>query len=272
MKITTSAFNTIVKTLGSITAEQGGIGVGKDGIVTDFIHDVHARTTGGTYELNTPYLNPKLKEFDKQNKELLAIIHSHPNGYSKLSPQDRKYFKSQFKNFPDLEKLYTSIIFSAKDGEFHFYPYAMYRDGTVKEEKLEIVPDNYMEFLTKKTIVEKKEQVEIPAKKETVHTQTEVIKTEKEVVINFHNSVTQKGRLDPVTIFSDDDKKMEKEEEKLEKESVVEEVIITENPLEKTLFNKIYHGFFMALLLYVFVMLLFLSPEIYQFFTNLLNQ
>jgi proteasome lid subunit RPN8/RPN11 len=271
MKITTSAFNTIVKTLGSITAEQGGIGVGKDGIVTDFIHDVHARTTGGTYELNTPYLNPKLKEFDKQNKELLAIIHSHPNGYSKLSPQDRRYFKSQFKNFPDLEKLYTSIIFSAKDGEFHFYPYAMYRDGTVKEEVLEILPDNYLEFLAKKpNKVEK--AVEIPAKKETVHTQTEVIKTEKEVVINFHNTVTQKGRLEPITIFA------EIEEEKTEKESIIEEIIkeeVIENevqPLKRTLFNQIYHGFLMSFLLFIFVMMLFLSPSIFQFFTNLLNQ
>lgn len=269
MKITTSAYNNVVKTLGSKKAEQGGIGMGKDGVITDFIHDKFAKTTGGTYSLNVPFLNPKIKEYRKQGKKLMMIIHSHPFGYGVLSSQDRKYFKSQFKNFEDLDKMYTPIVFSAKDGEFHFHTYAMYKDGTVKQEELEIVPDNYHYYLTKKVEVAKKEVV----KEKQEQLKTEVIKTEKEVTINFHNEVTQKGELEPVVIYVEREKEVE-EKQKLEKEEI--EVIKNEETIDKTdieipVLKYVYHGLLIAFIVFVFLMILFLSPSIYNYIKTLLN-
>jgi len=263
-QITTSAYNEIIKKIGSKTAEQGGVLMGKDGIITDFIHDKHAKTTGGTYQLNTPYLNPLIKNLIAQGKEFLGILHSHPIGYGQLSAQDKSYFKSQFKNFEGLEKMYTPIVFSAKDGEFHFYPYVFHKNGRIEEARLEIVPDNYAKYLTKKVGNALKEAVESAQKKP----QTEVIKTEKEVVINLHNKITQKGELEPVVIY------VEREQEE-KKEEPIEDAVISlteEEPLKRALFNQIYHGFLIAFLLFIFVLTLFLSPSIYHFFVELLNQ
>ena len=93
-RITTIAYHHIVQKLGSSVPEQGGILMGRNGIVTDFIHDEFAETTGSTYSLNVAYLNPIIKELKLQGKQLLGIIHSHPNGYSKLSDPDREYFST----------------------------------------------------------------------------------------------------------------------------------------------------------------------------------
>ena len=264
-KITTSAKMEIIKKVGSKPAEQGGVLMGKDGIITDFIHDKHAKTSRGTYELNIQYLNPLIKKLVAQGKEFLGILHSHPSGYAQLSSQDRTYFKSQFKNFPDLDKMFTPIVFSAKDGEFHFFPYIFHKSGKIEEVRLEILPDNYEEYLTKKVeVVEKKV---IQEKQEQL--KTEVIKTEKEVTINFHNEVTQKGELEPVVIFVEREKEVEEKQEEVTEKII--EVVEEEIPLETPILKYIYHGFLIGLLLFVFVMLIFLSPNIHNYFTNLLN-
>jgi hypothetical protein len=255
-QITTSAFLEIIKTLGSLPAEQGGIGVGKDGVITDFIHDKFADTSGSTYTLNTPYLNPKLKVFEKEGKKLKAIIHTHPRGASKLSNPDKIYFKSQFKNFEDLDKIYTPIIFSGTDGEFCFFPYVFHKDGRITEEKLEIVPDNYQEYLPKKSQEENTE-------KQIVRI-TDNQKSDKDFVFNFHNEVSQ-GRLDPIIIYAD------KNKDNLAEKIPTAEVVTEIEAIDKTVFNKIYHGFFIAFLGFVFLMLLSLSPSFYNFFANILN-
>ena len=149
LQITTDAYQDIIKQIGSKTPEQGGILVGKDGVVTDFIYDKEAKTTGSTYTLNVEYLNPIIKEMKRLGKELLGITHSHPYGYSKLSPQDREYFLSQFKNFPNLEFMYTPIVYSAKQDEFQFFPYVFHKDGRIEEAELEILPNDYAEYIQK---------------------------------------------------------------------------------------------------------------------------
>lgn len=156
-RITTFAYHHIVQKLGSSIPEQGGILMGVNGIVTDFIHDEFAETTGSTYSLNVAYLNPIIKELKLQGKQLLGIIHSHPNGYSKLSDPDREYFSSQFKNFPDLEFMYTPIVFSAKQREFEIFPYLFHKNGSIEKAELEVIPNNYEDYTTK----EKKAEVNI---------------------------------------------------------------------------------------------------------------
>lgn len=155
-RITTFAYHHIVQKLGSSVPEQGGILMGKNGIVTDFIHDEFAETTGSTYSLNVAYLNPIIKELKLQGKQLLGIIHSHPNGYSKLSDPDRDYFSSQFKNFPDLEFMYTPIVFSAKQREFEIFPYIFHKNGSIEKTELEVIPNDYEDYTTK----EKKAEVD----------------------------------------------------------------------------------------------------------------
>ena len=163
LQITTDAYQSIIKQIGCKAPEQGGILMGKDGIVTNFIYDKEAKTTGSTYTLNVEYLNPIIKELKRQGKELLGIIHSHPFGYSKLSPQDREYFLSQFKNFPNLDFMYTPIVYSAKQLEFEIFPYVFHKDGRVEETKLEILPNDYSEYKQKKyqpdpaTVAQRKE-------------------------------------------------------------------------------------------------------------------
>lgn len=248
-QITTSAYNKFVSTVGSTKAESGGIFFGSldDYVITDFVFDQYAKTTGSTYTLNTDFLNPILT---KHKQELIGVGHAHPKGCGQLSSQDITYFKKLF-NYFDVEKLFVPICFSGKDTSFEFIPYIIYKNGDVVKAELEILPDNYLEYLAKKS-QNVKEVATSPAKKEIAQTQREVLKTEKEVVINLHNTVTLKGRLEPITIYS------EKNEEEVK-------------PSENTVFEYIYHGFLMLFLLIVFVFLVFLSPNIYKFFINLLN-
>lgn len=149
LQITTDAYQNIVKKIGSGIPEKGGILMGKDGIITDFIFDENAHTTGSTYSLNVAYLNPIIKELKQQGKQLLGIIHSHPYGSFELSHPDREYFMSQFKNFPDLDFMFTPIVFSAKQDEFAFFPYVFYKDGTVETAELEILPNDYQQYIQK---------------------------------------------------------------------------------------------------------------------------
>ena len=147
LKITTDAYQSIVKKIGSGIPEKGGILLGKDGVITDFVFDENAETTGSTYSLNVAYLNPIIIEKKQEGKQLLGIIHSHPFGCSSLSAPDKHYFLSQFKNFPDLDYLFTPIVFSAKQGEFEFFPHVFHKDGTVETAELEIHPNDYEQYL-----------------------------------------------------------------------------------------------------------------------------
>ena len=149
LQITTETYQSIIKDIASKTPEQGGILMGIDGIVTDFIYDKEAKTTGSTYSLNVAYLNPIIKNLKKQGKLLMGIIHSHPYGCSELSHPDREYFLSQFKNFPDVDFMFTPIVFSAKQDEFAFFPYVFHKDGTVETAELEILPNDYQQYTQK---------------------------------------------------------------------------------------------------------------------------
>jgi len=143
IRILFAVFFKILKTLGSLPAEAGGIllgPVGNDNIITHFVFDKYAHTTGSTYTLNTDYLNPILSEMTDAGFEIKAVIHSHPQGYRKLSPQDIAYFTSQIKKL-NLEKLAVPLVFSAnKGGQLDFLPLVIYADGTVVEANLEVIP------------------------------------------------------------------------------------------------------------------------------------
>ena len=177
--ITTSAYQQIVKTLGSKIPEQGGILVGKDGIITDFVHDEFAETSSSTYSLNINYLNPIIKKFKEEGKELLGVTHSHPYGCRKLSRQDQEYFAGVLNKAKDVDYLFTPIVFSAKQEEFHFFPYVFYTDGKIEEVELEIVPNDYEDFIQKDEKIEKPDPNVV-----------EVVEERKQLLVAIHQNVT----------------------------------------------------------------------------------
>lgn len=183
--ITTTAYQQIVKTLGSKIPEQGGILVGKDGIITDFIHDEFAETSSSTYSLNISFLNPIIKKFKEEEKELLGIIHSHPYGCRKLSRQDQEYFAGVLDKAKDVDYLFTPIVFSAKQEEFHIFPYVFYKDGKIEEVELEIVPNNYDEFINND---EKAQKTEKPDPK--------VVEERKQLLVAIHQNISTNSSVE----------------------------------------------------------------------------
>lgn len=180
--ITTNAYQQIVKTLGSKIPEQGGILVGKDGVITDFVHDEFAETSSSTYSLNINYLNPIIKKFKEDDKELLGIIHSHPYGCRKLSRQDQEYFSEVLNKAKDVDYLFTPIVFSAKQEEFHIFPYVFYKDGTVEEVELEIVPNNYEDY------IQKDEKIEKP--------DPNIVEERKQLLVAIHQNIRSNSSAD----------------------------------------------------------------------------
>lgn len=187
-RITTDAHLNIIKKIGSKAPEQGGILVGKNGIITDFVHDEFAKTSGSTYSLNVEFLNPIIKKFKNEGKELLGIIHSHPFGASKLSNPDKEYFLGIFKNAKDLDFLFTPIVFSGRETEFHMFPYVFYKDGTIEELELEILPNDYEEYIQKpqKTTSESVSETHFEAKPEP-----KVIEQRKQLLVMIHRHTTE---------------------------------------------------------------------------------
>ncbi|UOY05011.1 Mov34/MPN/PAD-1 family protein [Muricauda sp. SCSIO 64092] len=147
-RITTSAYNEMLKTVGSHKAEKGGLlfGSRKDWVVTKFLYDRDAKTTSGTYTFNVGYLNPMIEKLGNQGYELLGFAHSHPAFCKTLSAQDRQYFASQFKNIP-VDKFLVPLMFPATDGTYDFIPYVFYKDGRVEQTELDILPDDYATYI-----------------------------------------------------------------------------------------------------------------------------
>jgi proteasome lid subunit RPN8/RPN11 len=191
LQITTEAYQNILKTIASQEVEKGGVLIGKNGIITDFIFDENAHTTRSTYSLNVGFLNPIIKEFKQQGKLLMGIIHSHPYGCPELSHLDRDYFLKQFKNFPDLDFMYTPIVFSAKQEEFAFFPYVFYKDGTVEIGELEILPNNYEQYTRK---------VEDPTPDTATQTQEVLVIINNETQVHFHERERQQ-ELEPLQLI-----------------------------------------------------------------------
>jgi len=146
MQFLEEAFNDIVSTIGNRHAESGGLLFGKedDYVVRKFIFDKHANVTGSTYTFNTEFLNPEIKRlWNDESLSCIGFVHSHPNGYNRLSQPDIAYFTSMFESMPRKHYL-TPIVFTASDGGFkmnaHILPNGS--NETLKAD-IEILPDDY---------------------------------------------------------------------------------------------------------------------------------
>jgi len=231
-RITTSAYNEAIKTIGSKPAENGGIFLGSSpDIITEFIFDPYGETTQVTYSPHTPYLNEALK---KSINKLYGIVHSHPVGIEKLSGGDKTYLAEWF-NYFDNDFFFAPIIQSARETDFKIIPYVIFRDGTVRETTLEVVPDDYEPYL--KFL----EELDNTVSRQDV---TEIEVNQPEILES--KSVTH-------------------EMESLQLLSVLFGV------MDNFPFKTLYHGLMIVLLGSLFLMLLAFSPGLHYLFVQLLK-
>jgi hypothetical protein len=152
-RIAKSAYDEILKTVGSRRPESGGILLGsrEDFIVRKFVFDPHGSMSAGAYDPNVAFLNKIVKKEWKENGlAFLGFIHSHPRGMARLSGDyggnigDVGYLKAIFSAMPTLEKFLVPILFSPADGgELTLFPYIASRgdEENYFTGKLEVIKD-----------------------------------------------------------------------------------------------------------------------------------
>jgi proteasome lid subunit RPN8/RPN11 len=131
MRFVKSAFEAIRNTVGARPAESGGLLVGSraDFVVQKFIFDQNAKVSRVTYTFDTDFLNAELERlWEEEGLQLLGFLHSHPYGYSHLSPPDKWYFNRQFKNI-DTPKFLTPIVFTEPDGGFEIFCHEFHQNA-----------------------------------------------------------------------------------------------------------------------------------------------
>lgn len=150
-RITEAAFAEIKKTLGKFPAETGGLLLGdpETGLITDFLFDEDARTTGVIYYPTVAFLNREIPRFEKKGIYALGIAHSHPRGMIRPSGPD---LSAAYNNITSPHNAYLKtwhlpIIQSSADGaSFEFHPYIASCSGfgetKLHEPVLEIVDAN----------------------------------------------------------------------------------------------------------------------------------
>lgn len=154
--ISVEAYEAIQKTLGVFPAETGGLLLGdpNTGLITDFLFDADARTSGAIYYPTVEFLNREIPRYEAQGKHPLGIAHSHPAGIIRPSGPDMSaaYSNITSPHNQHLKTWHMPIIQSAGDiGRFEFYPYIVSCSDDPGETilhtpVLQIVDSNYKPF------------------------------------------------------------------------------------------------------------------------------
>lgn len=133
LRITSDIYEQIKRTVGTVSAEQGGIlgGDRNDFVVRSFHLDDAANQTGVTYSPNHKKLNQLLdKRWNPAGINLLGFVHSHPPFVLRPSLGDLIYARRILDTIPQLPYLLLPIVVSKADtGVFELYPYAAVREG-----------------------------------------------------------------------------------------------------------------------------------------------
>lgn len=125
IKITKQVIDDISDTIGSKRPESGGFLFGplnKD-IITHFLFDDSAQTTGASYSPDPIRSGKKVQEFEITNNVVLkGIIHSHPGSIISPSSGDALAVKKYFELNPGISKLYMPIgVFDLNEYKLHGY-------------------------------------------------------------------------------------------------------------------------------------------------------
>jgi hypothetical protein len=126
--ITEDVYQQIVKTIGSLKPEKGGMLGSRDGIVIDrFVFDKNAKTGTSEYSPNTIFLNRVLEgEWSKVN--LRGFVHSHPFNGSVLSDADIEY-AIRIMKAASLPELFMPLVNSSACGKFRIFGYIVKSNG-----------------------------------------------------------------------------------------------------------------------------------------------
>ena len=118
LKILSSVWEEIYKTLGTLPPEQGGILGGTFDTVTKFYFDSDAKRDSAHYYPSAKQLNDVLKDWYPEGTQFLGIIHSHQFGDMRLSPRDIAVAREIIgKNSSLCEHLFFPIISSEFDSK-----------------------------------------------------------------------------------------------------------------------------------------------------------
>lgn len=118
LKIVSSVWEQIHRTLGTLPPEQGGILGGTLDTVTTFFFDADARRDSAHYYPSAKQLNVVLNDWYQEGTQFLGIIHSHQFGDMRLSPRDVAVAREIIgKNSSLCEHLFFPIISSEFDSK-----------------------------------------------------------------------------------------------------------------------------------------------------------
>jgi len=145
-----SAHDRLLRSVGSLPAERGGIFVSRQGalLIEDFVFDDASDTSRSVYYPNADYLNTILeRDYEPRGFRFVGVGHSHPSGLWRPSGDadwgDVKAARSNLlsKSNADLTALFIPIIESeAITGRFRLHPFVMLReDLQVHPARVEIV-------------------------------------------------------------------------------------------------------------------------------------
>lgn len=128
LEISLEVLGEILKTIGSLHAEQGGAlgGLETSDEVNHFHFDNTSNQSSVTYSPDHRFLNRLFKkEWNPKGIRLRGFVHSHPGRGSSPSHGDEIYAKNILQAIPDLEILWLPIVNTVPDtGEFFFTPWA----------------------------------------------------------------------------------------------------------------------------------------------------
>ena len=102
-------YDEIMRTIGSILPETGGILGMKDNSISSFYYDEYGSRTDNTYIPDFKRINDVLQMWNLSGIEFAGIIHSHPSDMRQLSYADVRY-AVQIMNENDLSELYFPLV------------------------------------------------------------------------------------------------------------------------------------------------------------------
>lgn len=102
-------YDEIMRTIGSIPPETGGILGMKDNCISSFYYDEYGSGTDNTYIPDFKRINDVLQMWNLSGIEFAGIIHSHPSDMRLLSYADIRY-AVQIMNENDLSELYFPLV------------------------------------------------------------------------------------------------------------------------------------------------------------------
>ncbi len=139
--MTAEVYDQIRRTIGTRKPEQGGILGSSDGVhIDNYYFDKTADRTAASYTMDAKALNEVIHEWNDNGIQLVGIIHSHPQGYTKPSLGDMETARHIIETIDVKGKFFTPIVqVSPKlNGDIKIYSYTFEQTVEMKDQPLTI--------------------------------------------------------------------------------------------------------------------------------------